>query len=306
MIRIGALHVDFERREVQRHGEALRVSARAFDILEVLFRANGATVTKDDILDAVWPNQVVEENRLQVHVAALRKAFDTDRELIRTVTGRGYLLVMHAATVREPAVRNELPASAGPMIGRDDDVAALLDRLGRASVVTLVGAGGIGKTSLALGVAQALRETQAAQVAFVELASADTRESVLATLALALGLAPEAVLLDPLQLLAALPAEGAVLMLDNAEHVIEAVARLVETLLGASGTLRILVTSREPLSIRSELVYRVEPLAVPPLDAGPEALAAYGAVALFLQRARGIAPGCAGDAPSLRLVADIC
>ncbi|MCM2550834.1 ATP-binding protein [Burkholderia glumae] len=325
MVQIGALHVDFERREVRRHGEGLRLSARAFDILDVLFRANGAVVSKDALLEAVWPNQIVEENRLQVHVAALRKALHADRELIRTITGRGYRLAVPAGPANPPApllpASGEPPAGAGPLIGRDGDLDDVLARLAQSSVVTLVGAGGIGKTALALRVAQCLRDADSRarsqprvrHVVFVELASADSREAVLATLAVALDPSAEPGPHDPLPLLAGL-GEGTLLVLDNAEQVVGVVAWLVETLAAAVPGLRMLVTSREPLSIRAEAVHRVEPLAVPPADASLATLTDYGAVALFVQRARAIAPGsapdgaaaCAGDDASLRLVADIC
>ncbi|KVM59470.1 MULTISPECIES: ATP-binding protein [Burkholderia] len=315
MICIGALQVDFQRRELRRHGASLRVSARAFDVLEVLWRANGAIVSKDAILDAVWPRQIVEENRLQVHVAALRKLLGADRERIRTITGRGYLLAMDASAVdgRDDARQADRAIAPGdasqaavPLIGRDQDLTEVLARLGESAAVTLVGAGGIGKTALALGIARHLREREARQVVFVELASADSRDAVLATLAVALRLAPEPVMHDPLQLLAGLPADGGLLVLDNAEQVVDVVARLVEMLLAVSATLRILVTSREPLAIRAEAVHRVEPLAVPPPEASHQALSTYGAVSLFLERARRIAPDCAGDEPSLRQVAEIC
>ncbi len=238
MVQIGALHVDFERREVRRHGEGLRLSARAFDILDVLFRANGAVVSKDALLEAVWPNQIVEENRLQVHVAALRKALHADRELIRTITGRGYRLAVPAGPANPPApllpASGELPAGAGPLIGRDGDLDDVLARLAQSSVVTLVGAGGIGKTALALRVAQCLRDADSRarsqprvrHVVFVELASADSREAVLATLAVALDPSAEPGPHDPLPLLAGL-GEGTLLVLDNAEQVVGVVAWLV-------------------------------------------------------------------------------
>ncbi|MBN3820568.1 transcriptional regulator, partial [Paraburkholderia sp. Se-20369] len=96
MIQIGTLSVDFAQRDIRRHGAPLRVGARAFDILEVLHRADGRVVSKDDIMDAVWPGAIIEENCLQVHVAALRRLLGDHRGLIKTVPGRGYMLVAGA------------------------------------------------------------------------------------------------------------------------------------------------------------------------------------------------------------------
>ncbi len=317
MIKIGALRINFEQREMRRDGCVLRISSRAFDILEVLYRANGAIVAKDDIIDAVWPRQSVEENRLQVHIAALRKVLGEDRELIKTVTGRGYLLVKRVGDPAalseqnaqgEPRLSAHLPIYTRPLIGRDDEVARILAQLEEVPVLTLVGSGGVGKTALAVRVAHAAGESSARTVRFVELASAQTREAVLAALALAWQIGPQAMGSEARLLLAIrelLPAQGALLVLDNAEHVIDIAAALVETL-ASCAALRVLVTSREPLAIRAETLFRVEPLAVPPEGASVATMLAHGAVALFLQRARSHAPACGNDAASVRLVADIC
>ena len=93
MIRIGTLHVFLDRREIRANGELLRIGSRAFEILELLIQANGALVSKDEIMQRVWPHTFVEENNLQVHIASLRKALGEDRRLIVTVPGRGYRLV---------------------------------------------------------------------------------------------------------------------------------------------------------------------------------------------------------------------
>ncbi|MEX3846543.1 winged helix-turn-helix domain-containing protein [Paraburkholderia sp. BR10882] len=306
MIKIGALLVNFEQREILRNGLPLRISARAFDILEVLFRANGSIVTKDDIIDSVWPDQIVEENRLQVHIAALRKALEADRELIKTVTGRGYILIPQAPLAPQGALASTLPGRPTALVGRDADVENVVAKLAESAVVTLVGAGGIGKTALAIRVAEVAQAQFAHSVCFVELASANARESMLATMALALQVSPAEVLQDTRALLARMPPEGVLLVLDNAEHVVDEVAELVENLVAHARWLRVLVTSREPLTIRAETVYRVEPLAVPATEDTVEAMLDHGAVQLFLQRARDIAPRCAGDEASVRAVADIC
>ncbi|WP_179401051.1 winged helix-turn-helix domain-containing protein [Burkholderia guangdongensis] len=311
MIQIGILSVDFEQRDIRRDGHTLRVGARALDILEVLHRANGSVVSKDDIMDAVWPDQIVEENRLQVHVATLRKVLGASRDLIKTVPGRGYLLVgTPRTTAPMPA-----PAAAPPfvcprpqsasLIGRQDEIAQIVDMIDRTPVVTLVGAGGIGKTSLAARIAHDLSRAARESVHFVELASASTNDDVLRALADALGLPADGTAsIDGIA--DSVAASRCLLVLDNAEHVVEPVAHLVETLTARAATLRVLVTSREPLHISVESVYRVNPLAVPGSDAGCDEIAACSAVELFLRRTRAASPDCAIDDGAMRLIADIC
>ncbi|WP_114811653.1 ATP-binding protein [Paraburkholderia kururiensis] len=317
MNQIGTLLVNFDQREIHQHGRSVRVGARAFDILEVLFRANGTILSKDDIMDAVWPGLIVEENRLQVHIAALRKLLGGDRDLIKTVPGRGYLLVAQTARTAEADTDTLRQSSAGPqggmlpagvarLIGRQAEVEQIVEQMGRAAVTTLVGAGGIGKTCLAVHVARAMRDRGERNVYFVELAQAASPDAVLATLAAAVGLADAAQSLTAQEVADALADTGCLLVLDNAEHVIDAVASLVEVLVLRNPALRVLVTSREPLRIWTECVFRVEPLAVPANGASADTILAHSAVELFLHRARAIAPGCASDEASLAIVADIC
>ncbi|KWF41470.1 transcriptional regulator [Burkholderia diffusa] len=312
MIQIGNLSVDFEQRDIRHHGASLRIGARALDILEVLHRANGSLVSKDDIMDAVWPGLIVEENRLQVHVATLRKALGPNRDLIKTVPGRGYLLIAHppvAHTVAPPAADAAHDADAAshpvPLVGRQTEIGQIVDMLERAPVVTLVGAGGIGKTSLAGRVAHEWRARSGDRVVFVELACAATRDDVLRAIATELGLDVDGVPAVE-QVGDALAATRGLLVLDNAEHVVDLVADLVETLTSHSATPRVLVTSREPLHISVETVFRVSPLAVPDRSASVDEIVRHSAVELFLARIRAATPDCAVDAAGLRLIGDIC
>lgn len=316
MIQIGNLSVDFEQRDIRDHGASLRIGARALDILEVLHRANGSLVSKDDIMDAVWPGLIVEENRLQVHVATLRKALGPNRDLIKTVPGRGYLLiahppVAHAVAPRASEVAPEVgpePAAAphpAPLVGRQTEIGQIVDMLERASVVTLVGAGGIGKTSLAERVAHELRGRAGERVLFVELARAATRDDVLRAIGAELGLDADGVPAVE-RIGEAFAASRGLLVLDNAEHVVDLAADLVETLTSHAAPLRVLVTSREPLHISVEAVFRVSPLAVPDADAGVDEIARHSAVELFLARVRAATPDCAVDAAGMRLIGDIC
>ncbi|MGU7842913.1 ATP-binding protein [Burkholderia sp. AW33-5] len=312
MIQIGTLSVDFEQRDIRHHGASLRIGARALDILEVLHRANGSVVSKDDIMDAVWPGLIVEENRLQVHVATLRKALGADRDLIKTVPGRGYLLIANPAVAHEAAPgAASLPAepvAVGrpvPLVGRQAEIAQIVDMIERAAVVTLVGAGGIGKTSLAGRVAHELRERSGERVLFVALASAATRDDVLLAIAAELGLETDRVPgID--RIVEACATSPALIVLDNAEHVVDLVADLVDTLTSRAPSLRVLATSREPLHISVEAVFRVSPLAVPDGDVPLGEIVRHSAVELFLARIRAAAPDCAVDAASIRLIGDIC
>ncbi|MCA7951431.1 helix-turn-helix transcriptional regulator [Burkholderia seminalis] len=316
MIQIGTLSVDFEQRDIRSQGASLRIGARALDILEVLHRASGSVVSKDDIMDAVWPGLIVEENRLQVHVATLRKALGASRDLIKTVPGRGYLLVAGAAhaPADEPQPAAAVPDTAGAalparLIGREADIAQIVDMLDGTAVVTLVGAGGIGKTSLAARVAHDVRSRSRERVLFVELARTSTRGDVLAALAAGLGIASG---VDTYRAPAverigeALADARCLLVLDNAEHIVDVVADLADTLTAGAGSLRVLATSREPLHISAEAVVRVSPLAVPDSGAADDEIVRSPAVELFLERVRAAAPDCRIDAAGMRLIADIC
>ena len=313
MIKIGALRVDFDQRQVHKNGFSVQIGARAFDILNVLYRANGAVLSKDEIMDAVWPGRIVEENNLQVHVAALRRLLGADRDLIKTVAGRGYMLVkkhvqesvwQHAEEVVENGVRQQ-PRIAHS-IGREAEIAWILEQLGAVPVITVVGAGGIGKTCLALHAASEIPSRFGRAVRFVELNKASSPETALSTIADALDLRIEHHDAYEDVLITAVAASNCLLVLDNAEHVIDVIAGFVDKLVSRNHQARVLLTSREPLNIRGELVLRLEPLAVPANGLSTDLILQHSAVILFVCRARALAPECACDPASIALVAEIC
>ncbi|HZZ12714.1 MAG TPA: winged helix-turn-helix domain-containing protein [Paraburkholderia sp.] len=313
MVKIGALQVDLDQRQVHKQGFSVQIGARAFDILSVLYRANGAVLSKDEIMDAVWPGRVVEENNLQVHVAALRRLLGADRDLIKTVAGRGYMLVrknaqenvwQHAEAFVEKSVRQ--PPRIAHSIGREAEIAWILEQLGAVPVITIVGAGGIGKTCLALHAASEMPSRSGRAVRFVELNKASSRETALSTIADALDLQIAHHGANEDVLATAVAASNCLLVLDNAEHVIDVIAGFVDKLVSRDHQARVLLTSREPLNIRSELVLRLEPLAVPAIGLSTEIILQHAAVILFVCRARALAPECARDAASIALVAEIC
>lgn len=317
MVRIGQLDVFLDERQIRENGKLVRVGSRAFDILELLIRAEGALVSKDDMMRCVWPNSVVEENNLQVHVAALRKALGPDRHLIVTVPGLGYRLVANVdrdAVADAPAVpikkfprpNAHISAAFTALIGRQGAVAEMLAAFDDARIVTLVGAGGIGKTRLATEVATRAAARFPDGVAFVPLAALTSSRCLPNALAAALDitLADGSTSLDAAS--ACLANRRMLLVLDNCEHLIEAAASLADTLTDAHPMLRVLVTSREALRVRGERLWPVGPLAPPDERDGPDAILAASAVQLFIARARAADPRFPLDEHSLLTVAAIC
>ncbi|WP_426112742.1 ATP-binding protein [Pseudomonas sp. DSP3-2-2] len=331
MISLGQAHVSLELREVFKCGTPLRIGARAFDILELLINRPGRLVTKDEILQKVWPETVVEENNLQVHISALRKALGTDRDLIRTIPGRGYMLIcgdedvaqnaLAAAGVGESVLsspfgcpmlcKSDLPHDVA-LIGRAVALGDACQALENASLLTLTGSGGIGKTSLAVAVAHRLSRTQSAPVCFVALGQLNCSERVIDALACALDVdgGQGQSLLDAV--VCRLNEAEPLLVLDNCEHLIEAVATLCGHLAQRCPRLKILATSREALRINGERSMSVVPLDVPEPGAGRAQILRSSAAQLFLTRLRAL-DSCfpsddseSLDDQSVELVAQVC
>jgi predicted ATPase/DNA-binding winged helix-turn-helix (wHTH) protein len=324
----GRFRLVLHSRELLAQGAPVAIGNRAIDVLLALIEACGELVTKDELLSRVWPNTTVEENNLQFQISTLRKALGEDRDFIKTVCGRGYRFVAEITVERRATRPDEagaaadrssapvvqlvdlpppgaLPASTSELVGRDaqlSDVAALVaaNRL-----VTLVGAGGIGKTRLALELARRLTAKFEDGVRIAELGSLSDPGLVLPTIAAALELSEAAA--SPGRLAAALGPRRPLLVLDNCEHVIDAVAAITEALLYASPSLQVIATSREPLRAEGEWVYRVPPLDVPPEGAeAAEEVLQHSAAKLFMARASAAQPVALLDRRVGAAVAKIC
>ncbi|WP_322077788.1 ATP-binding protein [Burkholderia cepacia] len=308
MIRIGTLHVFLDRREIRSNGKLLRIGSRAFEILELLIRANGALVSKDEIMQRVWPHTVVEENNLQVHVAALRKALADDRNLIVTVPGRGYRLVGGRAEVAAPvrAVTSRLTAAPTALVGREQTVAEVLAALDTARVVTLVGAGGIGKTRVALEAAMRAEASFPDGAAFVSLATVACPQFVPDALAGAFGIAQSTGSLTLEAVLASVANRRMLLVLDNCEHLLDAAARIASALTESDAGLRVLATSREALRIQGERLCPIPPLEVPREGADDAETLGASAVQLFSARVQAADPRFPLDERSVSLMASVC
>ncbi|MGF6769979.1 putative ATPase/DNA-binding winged helix-turn-helix (wHTH) protein [Paraburkholderia sp. GAS199] len=317
MTGFGPFDLDTDRREIRRHGEVLPIGSRAFDILCVLAMAAGRVVSKDELMRAVWPDTIVEENNIQVHLSALRK--ELGRDWIVTVPGRGYQLVQRRTLAVDSVALSARPASSEPatarmrplpqrsaVIGRERAVVRVREQLASNRVLTLIGAGGIGKTTLALAVGREIAATLPDYVCFVSLDALSSRDAILGAMAESLGLSVADSAPRVEWLAATLRGEERLLLLDNVEHVAGHVAEIVEKLITLNGALRVLVTSREPLRIGAEVLFWVEPLDVPPRDAASEDLPASSAVDLFLSRTRALRHDPPSNDTELLLVGEIC
>jgi DNA-binding winged helix-turn-helix (wHTH) protein len=230
--------------------QPVELKSRAFDVLLTLVRARGTLVTRDRLSKCVWPTTVVDPHNLDIQISTLRKALGSDRDLILTDAGRGYRLatavnVIRVSTATGPTTN--VPAPLGPLVGRETEVSELLGLVAKRRLVTLTGPGGIGKTRLGLAIGQHALAHFADGVWIAELAPFVDSELVPSTVARALRieLGSNRTVVD--QLVAALQCKHLLLVIDNCEHLVGAVAQLVETLLRGAANLHILATSREPL-----------------------------------------------------------
>lgn len=288
-IRFLDFELDVSRRLLTHQGQAVKIGSRALDILAVLAARAGEIVSSSEILLAVWPNSVSAENSLRVHVVALRKALAVGNgaSLVQSVAGRGYIL---AATVRkdEPAKeqprshgKGNLPGKTTSVIGRESFIAKCMDLQG-SRVMTIVGSGGIGKTTVALELAHVLKDEYEA-VYFLDLAAIGSTSTITPTLASLLGLS--VYIDDPLPgIIAALARQKILLVFDNCEHVIADAAHIINSIIRVCPNIAVLATSREPLSIHAETVRRLGALDVPGKGQIFEQAVQCSAVALFMDR----------------------
>jgi predicted ATPase/DNA-binding winged helix-turn-helix (wHTH) protein len=306
-----------EQRLLLKGDRQVRLGSRAFDILVCLVERAGGVVGKEQLMARAWPTMSVEESNLKIQISALRRAIGDghgDHRYIVTVPGRGYSFVATVrrelplrppvATTIASAPTNNLPFAATRMIGRDDNVTALLSLLSRQRLVTIVGPGGIGKTTLAVATAEQMAH-DFQRVCFVELAS--VRDQALVASALASALDLPTVSNEPLpSVIASLKEQNALIVLDNCEHVIDEAASLADDVLGGARSIRILATSREPLRIAAETVHHLTPLDIPAATLTAEQAFAYPAVELFMERARANSDGFNVTEPEVPVVIEIC
>jgi len=322
----GQWQVHLGRRELLASGAAVPIGARAFEIIEVLVQSANELVTKNDLMDRIWPGAEVGENTLQVHISAIRKALGQDRTILKTAAGRGYRLIgdwrpRQQGPAGQPVVSSPLSASGAPpgiplannfppitgrLIGRDAAASHVRDLVSAYRVATLTGPGGIGKTTLAIEAARGVVADFEDGGWFVELASLSNPDLVPSAVASALGLKLSGeISAEPIA--RAIDAKHLLLVLDNCEHVIDAAANLAERLVRLCPQVGILITSREVPRIDGEAVFRVPPLDVPAVGQdAPDHILGHAAVELFISRMHTLGVGFSPRAEELASIAAIC
>ncbi|HTA94296.1 MAG TPA: winged helix-turn-helix domain-containing protein [Polyangiaceae bacterium] len=312
-------------RRLERDGLMVELGGRALDILIELVRQEGRVIGKTELMLTIWGNTTVVEGVVRTHVCSLRKALGdgvSGARYITSVAGRGYCFVA-------PVVRGAIDWTAPPgksgiqisrtvrkvglppplarMAGRQENVRAISAQLLEHRFVSIVGAAGIGKTTIAVSIVHTLLDHFEGAVYFIELGSMTDPTLVVATVASTLGI-PVHTKETLLNMQAFLQDKRVLLVLDNCEHVANEAARLAEHLFVHAAGVHLLTTSREALRVEGERVHRLGPLATPADHAGisPDAVQTFPAVQVFLER--GAASGWSGELTdeNAPIVAQIC
>ncbi len=311
LLRFGPYAFHLRQRLILDGDRPLRMGGRALDILQVLVERAGNVVSKDELIALVWPTSVVEEINLRVHIAALRRALADGQgghRYIVNIPQRGYRFIAPVQRVLEGTSvsidtvhkhQHNLPVRLTSVTGRDSLVGGVVRQLPVRRFMTLVGPAGVGKTTVALRVAEQLLQHYRDGVWIIDLAAIDDPARVVEYLIQTLELNGGVEALVPRHTL---------LVFDSCEHLLERCRTVVEALLVSAPRLSILATSREPLRAVGETVQRIPVLAVPPasvLHSVADAMG-YSAVQLFVSRVRARQQGFVLREQDLKVVREIC
>ncbi len=290
-----------DQRLVSKTGQPVPLGGRALDILAILLETPGQFVSKDTLIGRVWPNSVVEDNNLRVHIAALRRALDGQRYILNEPQ-RGYCCV---APSPAPRPRHNLAARLSPVIGRDELLGSLVRRLGGQRLMMLTGCAGIGKSSVALALAERVLPRYRDGVWWLDLATVQAPNRLLDYLSETLHLQP---CVGAHALCEQLAARQLLLVLDNADLLLGACRHLVHTLQAKAPQVSVLLTSRETLQVPGEWVHHVPRLALPTSAdrGGVEQAMLYPALQLFVARVRAGQQGFVLRSEDLAPLCDIC
>lgn len=321
--RFAEFSLDRKRAALSKNGQEIKLRPKVFDALLYLVANRGRMVSKEELLQALWPDAFVTDDSLVQCMVELRRALDDrSQDILRTVPRRGYEFA--AEVTHEPARKSDLsqfqiaawppnlPVPRTPLVGREQELQAIADLLGDAAVrlVTLTGSGGSGKTRLALQVASNLKSRFQNRVYFVGLGSVSDPAMVPGAIAESLNIREVGgrslmnLLREYFRELSSAPV---LLLLDNFEHIVAASGLVVE-FIEASRALSVLVTSRAPLRVYGEHEFPVPPLALPDPEERQslKALERNPSVTLFVQRAAAVKPDFYLQTENAPIIAEIC
>jgi predicted ATPase/DNA-binding winged helix-turn-helix (wHTH) protein len=293
-------------RRLEREGVAVEIGGRALDILVELVNQAGRVVSKAELMSTIWADTTVVEGVLRTHIYNLRRALKDGvggARYVTSVAGRGYCFVAPVVrsateastptTTELSKLTHDLPPRLARMAGRDDAIRNLAAMLVEHRFVTIIGAAGIGKTTVAVSVAHALLEDFGGAVHFIELEAVTDPSLVAATVASTLGVLVHTE--DALvSVQASLRDRRILLVLDNCEHVVGEAARLAEHLFLRAPRVHMLATSREALRVEGERIHRLGPLETP------------AAVHVFLERAAASGWSADLDDAEIAVVEEMC
>jgi predicted ATPase/DNA-binding winged helix-turn-helix (wHTH) protein len=303
-------------RLLKKADEPVPLGGRALDVLIALTERAEEVVTYKELISTVWPDVTVEGGNLRFQMSVLRKALGDGRDgarYVSTVAGRGYCFVapitrtVPVAGIAMTKRVQKLPPRLTRMVGRDDTVRSLAEQLQMWRFVSIVGPGGIGKTTVAISVAHTLIDGFDGAVFFTDLAFLTDPKLVATAVASTLGLPVQTQ--DPLvSLLAFIGDNKILLVLDNCEHVIGVAAELAERVVSEAPQAHILATSREALRVEGEHVHLLYSLDCPPEHVGRTAteVLGYPAAQLFMERAAASGYGDTLSDIDAPIVARIC
>lgn len=315
-ISFGPFQFHATRRLLQKDGVGVPLGGRAFDVLSVLINRAGDLVSKKELIDSVWPSVTVEEGSLRFHIKELRKALGERQAGVRyivNVSGKGYSFVAPISKATRPSESSTylvrprtLPSRMLSVIGCEKTVRNVSALLQDRRFVTLTGPGGIGKTTVAITVAEGLISEFGGDICFVDLATVVDPNLVATALIAALA--------EPIQshsvssVVEHLRRKKVLLVLDSCEHLIDAVATIAEQLVRDAKGVFVLATSREPLKADGEIIYRLAPLDYPPAGARLTAVDAqsFPSIRLFVDRVARSLPGFMLQDSDVPAVAEIC